>query len=109
MSEVQCLKIRLKDGTTNRATAWLKSLKGRRGEAVEMLQAEGMRVESLFLERTSDGDYLYFYARADDLVRANEAFMFSTLPLSVETREITQSTWGEIEQLELVVDLDADR
>lgn len=106
---MQCLKITLKDGATDQAVAWLKSLDERRDEAIEMLQAEGMQVESLFLERTPDGDFLYFYARAEDLVRANESFMSSTLPLAVETREFIQNTWGEIEQLEPVVDLEVDR
>ncbi len=62
MAEIQCLKMRIKPGKTQRITGWLKGLKDRLEELPEAQAAGGVLLESLFLERTFSVRYgqLYF-------------------------------------------------
>ena len=105
MSQIQCLRIRLRPGTTDRMADFLRGLADRPDEVAQSLAAEGIERESLFLDRAPDGDHLIFITRADDLEAAAEAFQNSQLPLDVETRELISETWQEVRQLELLADL----
>ena len=107
MSQVQCLRIKLKPGTTDRMVHFLKSLKDRDAEVRKSLQAEGILEESLFLDRTEAGDFLVFLTRAENLEAAAAAFQSSELPLDVETRTLIAETWESARPLELLADLRA--
>lgn len=106
MSEIQCLKVRLEPGTTERVAGFLRGLRERESEVVRSLEAEGIISESLFLDRTDGGDFLIFVTRAADLEAAAAAFQRSTLPLDVETRRLIADTWADVEPLELLADLE---
>jgi hypothetical protein len=106
MAEIQCLKIRIQPGKTQRLVEWLKGLKYRPKDLREAQAAGGILLESLFLERTEEADYLVFYTRAENLARLGETFERSTLPLDLETKQIIRETWGEVTQLEPIVDLE---
>ncbi len=106
MTEVQCLKIRFRRDKAEEAVRWVKSLKERQEEVAELLDAEGVRVESLFLEYSGNDIYLYQYVRANSLEQAYEAFMKSQLPISVETRQFIDEMWEDGQSLEMVVDFD---
>lgn len=102
--ETQCIKIRLKPGTTDYVIRWIKELN--RDEIYEVLRLETVVVESLFLERAEDGDYLIMYARAESLVKANEAMMNSDHPHFASVKQLIADTWGEIKAFELLADFD---
>lgn len=106
MSDIQCLKVRLAPGTTERVARFLRGLRDRESEVAQSLEDEGIISESLFLDRTDGGDYLIFVTRADDLEAAAAAFQRSTLPLDVETRRLIADTWAGVEPLELLADLE---
>lgn len=106
MAEIQCLKIRIKPGKTQRIIGWLKGLKDRPQELREAQAAGGILLESLFLERAEEADYLVFYTRAENLARLGAVFERSALPLDLETKQIISETWGEVTQLEPIVDLE---
>lgn len=106
MTEVQCLKIRFRRDKTEDAVRWVQSLKERQDEVAELLDAEGVRIESLFLERSGNDVYLYQYVRATSLEQAYEAFMRSQSQISIETREFMEGTWEDGQTLELVADFE---
>ena len=68
----------------------------------ESLAAETMVVESVFLDRGEDADYLIFYTRAESLQKANEMMMKSTNPVDVEALEMMQKAWAAAEPLEVL-------
>lgn len=106
MTEVQCLKIRFRRDKLEEAVRWVHSLKERRQEVIELLKAEGIQLESLFLERVGQDVYLYQYVRANSLEEAYEVFTNSQLPISVETRQFIDEMWEDGQSLELVVDFE---
>ena len=106
MAETQCLKIRIKPGLTLPVIGWLKNLNNQLDEVRELLRDEGILIESIFLERSRDGDYLILYQKAKDLSKASETFHQSSSPLALATQKFISETWGEIQPLELVIDLE---
>ena len=106
MTEIQCLKIRFRRDKIEEAVRWVQSLKERQEEVAELLDAEGIRVESLFIERSGQDVYLYQYVRANSLEQAYEAFMKSQIPISKETRQFIDEMWEDGQSLELVVDFE---
>jgi hypothetical protein len=106
MTEVQCLKIRFRRDKIEEALRWVHSLKERQEEVAQLLDAEGVRVESLFLERLGKDVYLYQYVRANSLEQAYEAFMNSQAQISVETRQFIDEMWEDGQSLELIADFE---
>jgi hypothetical protein len=105
MAEVQCLRIKLRRGTTDRMAGFLRGLGQRREEVQASLEAEGILEEMLFLDRTETGDYLVFFTRARDLQAAAAAFQSSQLPLDAQTRALIAEAWESVRPLELLADL----
>lgn len=106
MTEIQCLKIRFRRDKAEEAVRWLHSLKERHEEVAELLDAEGIRLESLFLERAGNDVYLYQYVRANSLEQAYEAFMKSPSRISEETRQFIDEMWEDGQSLELIADFE---
>jgi hypothetical protein len=106
MAEVQCVRVRIQPGKTEQVVAFLKNLPNRPNEIQEALHSEGIILESLFLDRQPQADYLIFYTRAKNLAQANATFVSSTLPLDLETKQFIAETWAEVTLLETVVDLE---
>jgi hypothetical protein len=106
MYETQLLKIKIRPGKTAAVVEFMRSLKAREDLSLEALRREGMVVESMFLERRDDGDFLYYYAKAHDLALANQVNMEATDPLTVEIRSFITETWDYIVSPEPLLDLD---
>jgi hypothetical protein len=106
MYETQLLKIKIRPGKTARVIEFLRSLKSRKDLSLEAMRREGMVVETMFLERRDDGDYLYYYAKARDLALANQVNMEATDPLTMEIRNFVAETWDHITSPEPLLDLD---
>jgi hypothetical protein len=109
MYETQLLKIRIRPGKTSKVIDFLRSLKERKDLSLEALRREGMVVESMFLERRDDADYLYYYAKARDLAQASQVNMQATDPLAMEIRDFISDTWDHIVSPEPLLDLDLIR
>ena len=106
MYETQLLKVRIRPGMTERVIEFLRSLRERKDAALEAMRREGVTVESLFLERRDEGDYLYYYVKAKDLAHANDVNLQATDSLTLEIRAFISETWGEIASPEPLLDLD---
>ncbi|MDB5051362.1 MAG: hypothetical protein JWO30_4433 [Fibrobacteres bacterium] len=106
MYQTQLLKIKIRAGKTAAVIEFIRSLRARKDLALEALRREGMVVETMFLERRDDGDYLYYYAKARDLTLANQVNMEATDALTLEIRNFVAETWGHIVSPEPLLDLD---
>lgn len=106
MYETQLLKIRIRNGKTDEVVRFIRSLRDRQDLALEALRREGMVVETMFLERHDQGDYLYYYAKARDLAHANNVNMLATDSLAMEIRRFVSETWDHIVSPEPLIDLD---
>jgi hypothetical protein len=109
MYETQLLKIRIRPGKTGAVIQFLRSLKERQDLSLEALRREGMVVESMFLERRDEADYLYYYAKARDLAQASQVNMQANDPLAQEIRAFISDTWDHIVSPEPLLDLDLIR
>ena len=106
MYETQLLKIRIKPGKTEQVVEFVRTLQARDGQCQAALRREGMVVESMFLERHDQGDFLYYYVKARNLLHANDVNMRATDPLTLEIREFVMDTWDHIVSPEPLLDLD---
>jgi|GEM_PF-1026871 len=107
--DVQCLRVKLKPGTTDEFIAYAEGLKSKMDQVRRALLNETMVVESIFLDRCEDGDYIIFYTRAESLQKANEYLSSSTDPVDLEAQAIIQRTWDLTVAKALPVLFDVDR
>ena len=105
-TEVVCVRIRLRPGSTPRVREWAKVIADRRSEALATLEDEGVTIESVFLEHASDGDYLIYYMRAPDPEAAARAAADSPHPIDRYHQQFKTETWDHRDELELLVDLE---
>lgn len=106
MYQTQLLKIRIRPGKTEQVVEFLRTLMDRKDESIEALRREGMVVESLFLERRDEADYLYYYVKAKDLAEATQVNLRATDPLTLEIRKFVSETWGDVSSPEPLLDID---
>lgn len=88
MLQIQCVKIRIIDGKSERVRSWIASLGTRQHEVRAALAAEGIADEAVFFASERAGDFLYLYSRAPDLASAAAAFQGSSHAVDVEFRGI---------------------
>lgn len=106
MYQTQLLKIRIRPGKTEQVVEFLRGLMDRQDESIEALRREGMMVESMFLERRDEADFLYYYVKAKDLAHSTQVNMQATDPLTLEIRKFVSDTWGDVASPEPLLDLD---
>lgn len=103
--DVVCARVRLQPGSLPRVRAWAAHLHAHRADALRTLDAEGVSVESVFLETGADGDSLVYYMRATDIKAAFAVAARSEAAIEQYHREFKRTTWLEVNRLELLVDL----
>lgn len=106
MYETQLLKIRIKPGKTEHVVEFFRTLQERESQCLDALRREGMVVESIFLERHDQGDFLYYYVKARNLLHANEVNLRATDALTLEIRQFVMTTWDHIVSPEPLLDID---
>ena len=79
----------------------------RKAEALDTLVAEGVRVESVFLESHDDGDFLVYYMRAKSMDEAARIAARSAASIDAFHQAFKRDTWMEVKRLELLVDWNA--
>ncbi len=104
--ETVCVKIRLKPDSLDRVRDWAKTINARKEEALDTLRDETVVVESAFLDRTAEGDFLITFMKAESLEKARQAVQNSVHDIDKFHQKFKQDTWEERKSLELLVDLD---
>ncbi|MDF3822677.1 DUF6176 family protein [Leptospira sp. 96542] len=105
MKDVICVKVRLKPNSLDRVRAWASEINARRAEALETLAKEGVWIESVFLDRSPEEDYLVYYMRSDSIEQARTAAIESTASIDAFHSKFKREIWIEVRKLELLVDL----
>ncbi len=106
MTRVACHRIMLKPGSMARVREWARELNGRRAEALATLSDEGVTIESVFLERTRDGDFLIYYMRGADLARSRDVAAKSKHDIDHYHQAFKRDAWEGGSELELLLDLE---
>jgi hypothetical protein len=77
-----------------------------RGEALQTLMAEGVRLESVFLESSEDGDFLVYYMRSESQEKAEAVAARSVAAIDHYHQQFKNETWVSATRLELLLDLE---
>lgn len=72
---------------------------------MKSLEAEGVTVESVFLDSREDGDFLVYYMRSHSQEVAEKVARDSVLAIDEYHRSFKKSTWSQVKRLEVLVDL----
>ena len=104
--ETRCFRIKLKPDSIGRVREWARTINERRHEALETLRDETVVLESMFLDRTEQGDFLIGYMKAESFQKAGATVQKSVHAIDEYHRKFKQDTWEERVELELLIDLD---
>ena len=104
--ETTCVKVRLKPGSLDRVRAWAAELNRRSDEVLATLRDERVIVESVFLDQTSDGDFLIYYLKARSLEEARQVVQQSERAIDAYHKEFKRDTWDTRKPLDLLVDFE---
>jgi hypothetical protein len=104
--ETTCVKVRLRPGSLDRVRAWAAELNRRGDDVLATLRDERVVVESVFLDQTSDGDFLIYYLKARSLEKAKQAAQQSQHEIDAYHDGFKRDTWDTREPLELLIDFE---
>lgn len=99
-----CVRIALKENSTDAVREWFQTLMDRREETLESLKNEGVIVESAFLDRQPDGDFLIYYMRAKDIEKAKIVFQNSNLAIDAYHKDCKKKYCETSTRLEQLLD-----
>jgi len=104
--QTTCIRIKLKKDSMVDVRNWFQTLNLRMNETIETLKKEGVTVESVFLDKYGDDDFLIYYMKAKDLNHAREVFKNSTDPIDQYHKECTRNLCGDRVVLEELLNID---
>jgi hypothetical protein len=106
MSDVICKRLMIRNGSINAVREWARTISARRSEALETLRDEGVQLESVFLERLPDRDYLLYYMRGVDLAGSRQVARESKHPIDEYHQRVMKEHIESGTELEILVDLE---
>jgi hypothetical protein len=104
--ETRCVKIRLKPNSIEKAREWAQTIKARKEEALATLRDEGVILETVFLDRTAEGDFLIYLMKAESFEKANAAVEASVHAIDEYHQNFKRECFEDGKRLEMLVDLD---
>ena len=103
--DVVCARIQLKPGSLPRVQEWAEHMRAHRDEALQTLAAEGVTVESVFLDSGAGGDFLVYCMRSTSQEAAQAVAARSVAAIDAYHRAFKRETWAEVRKLDLLLDL----
>ena len=91
--QTKCVTNKLKPDSIEKAREWAKTLNERKDEALATLRDEQVILETVFLYRTSEGDFLIYLMKAESFERAKEAVQNSVHEIDVYPQNFKRETW----------------
>ncbi len=85
---------------------WTKTINERKVEALATLRDENVILETVFLDRTSEGDFLIYLMKAESFEKVKAVFEKSVHAIDEYHQNFKCETWEDGEKLEMLVDLD---
>lgn len=104
--ETRCFKIRLKPGSVEKVRTWAKTINERKAEALATLRDETVILETVFLDQTSEGDFLIYLMKAESFEKAARAVKQSVHAIDEYHQNFKREYWLDGAALETLVDLD---
>jgi hypothetical protein len=105
--QTQCVKIQLKPNSLERVREWATTLnETRREEALATLRDETVVLEAAFLDRTTEGDFLIYFMKAESFEKAEGAAADSLHEIDKYHKDFKRDTWDSRKTLELLLHLD---
>ena len=95
MNNAVCARIRLKPDSLARVREWAREINSRRPEALATLAAEGVAIESVFLDSGAEGDFLVYYLRARSIEQAAAVAANSSASIDAFHQEFKREVWTE--------------
>lgn len=106
MVETQCTRIKLRPGTLPLVEEWANELKRRSQEVLQTLRDEGVFIESVFLERTDEGDFLLYYIKAESLEKMRAVAEASTYAIDAYHNAFKEAAFESRQSLRPLVDFE---
>ncbi len=104
--ETRCVKIKLKQNSLEKVREWQRTINERKAEALATLRDEGVILETVFLDQTSEGDFLIYVMKAENFEKAKETFVKSVHTIDEYHQKFKEETWEDGQKLELLIDLE---
>ncbi len=90
MTEVELVRLRVKEGQKKAWLDWCEELKRRKNEVLETLRNEGVISEACFF--SEDGESVYYFIEAESLETAHATGRRSALAIDKRHRLISESS-----------------
>ncbi|MEO8073276.1 MAG: DUF6176 family protein [Acidobacteriota bacterium] len=104
--ETRCVKIKLKPNSLEKVRDWAKTINERKDEALATLRDENVILETVFLNRTNEGDFLIYVMKAESFEKAKAIFEKSVHAIDEYHQNFKRECWLGGVKLEMLVDLD---
>lgn len=104
--ETRCVKIKLKSNSLEKVREWKRVIDERKDEALATLRDEGVILETVFLDQTSEGDFLIYVMKAESFEKVNKIFEKSVHAIDEYHRKFMNENYADRKKLELLIDLD---
>jgi hypothetical protein len=107
MPQSLCIRIRIKDGMTNKFVEWARQMPKRMDEVRAAMTEQGVLEQHFFLEHSENGDFIVLYWRVHDAAQASAIFQLSRRKIDLEMIEMVETTWdrSHVSRLELIVEV----
>lgn len=93
MSQVQLIKIKLKENGKQIWLDWSAELMRRKEEVLATLKKEKVLSESCFL--SEDEEYIYYFMEAEDFDKVKEAVTNNPHPIDIDHQKAKQGSFGD--------------
>jgi L-rhamnose mutarotase len=87
------MKTRLKPGMTEVYLNFTKQVLNRKDELMDSIREQGIIAAHIFLERSEDGGFIYFYLKSEDLAKNRDIFYSAQRKIDREMIDIISATW----------------
>jgi L-rhamnose mutarotase len=101
--QILCGRIKIKEGMLDEVRQWFQTLNERKVELLEAFAAEGVELESVFLD--AERSFLIYYMRQEDLAKVYETLAKLQLPVRLFHVECWKKYCDECIVLEPLFDL----
>jgi Family of unknown function (DUF6176) len=102
--KTQCFKIKLKPGITDYVIFWMQNLSDRRDRINHLLSQKGIVFESIFLEKSLEGDYLILYQKKEISNETNKFFYQFRDSLEPAIQQFINDTVEDVRPLKMLFD-----
>jgi hypothetical protein len=97
MTQVELVRLRIKQGQREAWLEWCDELKRRKNEVLETLRNEGVISEACFF--SDDGESVFYFIEAENLETAHATGRRSVLPIDKQHRLISESSLEKGERM----------